>query len=847
MQKKSGKSDGNDADRAWHIAVIGVKGSGKTTLAAGLVASSREDFTVIPDDDTTRTYLGKVKSQLQDGRWPEETNKEKRPPKLLLSINQGQGRVRKIFTDEYKGELVLDDPEFINNIVGEPDGAIILFNPGMDILSNSQTRNKMVWKYAEIIRHLHAHGCRHVVFAVTASDRLGAQGDLAPKKDEIKAYEREITNYLDLVGDKSWWVRMNISVTGPLASQTTAKLGPNEENTASEPFKYLITCLNDDEARMKAAARMKKVLVRTALIGLVAGIALAGIIIYMRYAERQTFLSERQSLERNIAAAAEFVPSASSDLERARALKEDIEKRLRELSANKPQFPANLPLWVKTTNDWTSLKEKRTVDYLDKKIHADWHAFNDGAATCATESAVQEFAENLKSWKPGSPEAESGRNDLLAHFPDKAVTWRTQFLVRQLDNACKKADLLSRNVQNLLADSLSLPMTNGCSAEVYGKMKRNLFEARKRLLAAGVDFHAVKAWNPEDESMCPEEWETVSFKSGNDDARLATVLTAEEKAETKKGLAARRDAAKAAWYDKQAEYATAFLSKIRDLSASDACVEYGSFCSEHPKNPGLAKEKGNVRAALLSKVKEAFDGYWEHFIHEFVNRNRIYNTDGGQDQRVEEAERRFSEFKVLCELLKANGGQTLSDTPFYRFAVEAAPELRKGMREAFLRQLTITKCEIAFLSTKIETGTKLHTGVNVTIKLVNKSGTKMSEELIVEKKHYDYKSFCGADWNPCFEERRCVVFNAWMEPSFWVEIEDCCPVSNGCQSLGIVLEDFRPAPNQEADLFGCPFVFDYGGKKNSTELRLRVYGEISGQGFVDLYKKYFGREEEVDE
>ena len=198
-------------------------------------------------------------------------------------------------------------------------------------------------------------------------------------------------------------------------------------------------------------------------------------------------------------------------------------------------------------------------------------------------------------------------------------------------------------------------------------------------------------------------------------------------------------------------------------------------------------------------------------------------------------------------MLKANGSQTLSDTPFYRFAVEAAPELHKGMREAFLRQLTITKCEIAFHSTRIETGTKLHTGANVTIKLVNKSGTKKSEELVVEKRHYDYKAFSSGNWNPCFEERRCVVFNAWMEPSFWIEIEDCCPGSNGRQSRGIVLEDFRPAPNQEVDVFGCPFVFEYGGKKNSTDLRLRVYGELSGQGFVDLYKKYFGREEEVGE
>ena len=847
MQRKSGNSDGNDADRAWRIAVIGVKGSGKTTLAAGLIASSSEDFTVSPDDDTTRAYLGKVKSLLQDGKWPEETNKEKRPPKLLLSINQGQGRVRKIVTDEYMGELVFNDPEFINNIVGEPDGAIFLFNPGMDVLSDSQARNQMVLKYAKIIRHLHAHGCRHVVFAVTASDRLGAQGDLEPKKEEIEKCEREITNHLDSVGGKAWWIPMNISVTGRLASQQKAKLGSNEENTASEPFKYLITRLNDDEARMKAAARKKKVLVWAALIGLVAGLVLAGIIIYMRYAERQTFLSERQSLERNIAEAAAFVPSASSDLERARALKEDIEKRLRKLSADRPKFPDNLPLWEKTTNDWSSLKEKRTADYLVKKIHADWYAFNDGAATTATESAVREFAENLKSWKPGSPEEESGRDFLLARFPDKAVTWRTQYLVHQLDNACGKANLLSRDVQNLLADSLSVPMTNGCSAEVYGKMKQDLFDARKRLLAAGVEFHAAQAWDPEDDFKSPDEWGTASLTSGGAGMRLTTVLTADEEAELEARLAARRDAAKAAWYGKQAEYATAVLAKMRDQSASDACTEYGSFCSDHPKNPGLSKEKGNVRAAFLAKVKEAFDGYWEHFIHEFVDRNRIYNTDGGQDQRVEEAERRFSDFKELCTLLKANGSQTLSDTPFYQFAVKAAPELHKGMREAFLRQLTITKCEIAFHSTRIETGTKLHTGANVTIKLVNKSGTKKSEELVVEKRHYDYKAFSSGDWNPCFEERRCVVFNAWMEPSFWIEIEDCCPGSNGRQSRGIVLEDFRPAPNQEVDVFGCPFVFEYGGKKNSTDLRLRVYGELSGQGFVDLYKKYFGREEEVGE
>lgn len=250
----SRKSDGNN------LAIIGASGTGKTTLAVGLYATSTESFTVAPDGDETRKYLEIRKTSIEEGFWPAATN-ESENFDLRLRLH-ASGRQTDIVFREYMGERMERDPNYIREVIGTPKSAMILFNPGMPGLSKPETRNRMLGNLKVIAQHLKDNGCIAVAFVVTASDRLTS--DLAASREDFEAYASEVTNHLTNLGLD--WKRFDVTVSGQLDDQNKPKLARGENNTTHEPFLWLLK-------RIRACKRRRCILTAAAVFAAILGVS----------------------------------------------------------------------------------------------------------------------------------------------------------------------------------------------------------------------------------------------------------------------------------------------------------------------------------------------------------------------------------------------------------------------------------------------------------------------------------------------------------------------------------------------------------------------------------------------
>ena len=260
-----------NADRN-NLAIIGASGTGKTTLAVGLYATSTETFTVSPVGDETRKYLEIRKASIEEGFWPAATN-ESENFDLRLRLH-ATGNQTDIVFREYMGERMERDPNYIRAVIGTPKSAMILFNPGMPGLSKPETRNRMLGNLKVIAQHLKDNKCIAVAFVVTASDRLTS--DLAAFREDFEAYASEVTNHLTNLGID--WKRFEVTVSGQLDDQNKPKLARGDNNTTHEPFLWLLKRISDSNRRkciLTAAA------VIAAFLG-VSGVVFGGLLAHSR-------------------------------------------------------------------------------------------------------------------------------------------------------------------------------------------------------------------------------------------------------------------------------------------------------------------------------------------------------------------------------------------------------------------------------------------------------------------------------------------------------------------------------------------------------------------------------------
>lgn len=248
------------------LVLIGHTGAGKTVLVAGLYASQDKDFSV--DDPGSKTETGihaiNVRSIMEDGHWPAATSIGDITD-LKFKINY-KGRRESIAFPEYAGER-LNMEGFDKLILGKPDGAFILLNPGSELLQKTHDRIELLSKIKEYIQKLGTMEKKPpVALVITASDRL--ENDLKDFAPKFEKYVEELILSLDTHIGADNYKRFNVSVSGRLEDQNKPKLEPKG---IKDPFIWLIEQFD----HKTNVLRMRKILKYAAcLIALIIGAAL---------------------------------------------------------------------------------------------------------------------------------------------------------------------------------------------------------------------------------------------------------------------------------------------------------------------------------------------------------------------------------------------------------------------------------------------------------------------------------------------------------------------------------------------------------------------------------------------
>ena len=520
----SRKFDGNN------FAIIGASGTGKTTLAVGLYATSTESFTVAPAGDETRKYLEIRKTSIEEGFWPAATN-ESENFDLRLRLH-ASGRQTDIVFREYMGERMERDPNYIREVIGTPKSAIILFNPGMPGLSKPETRNRMLGNLKVIAQHLKVNGCIAVAFVVTASDRLTS--DLAEFCEVFEAYASEVTNYLTNLGLD--WKRFEVTVSGQLDDQNKPKLARGENNTTHEPFLWLLKRIRDSKRRRRL--RMFATVV-AAFIG-VSGALLGGLVVHSRQVltkAEKAFANTTNAL--NIAYAAhdeakvrttlEFLTTNSFDkvtaiLPSDQARRNELVKRVNEQS----------DLWrVRLLKmEFDSNKSKVNTKPLD--VQLEWFGG---------------FDKKLITLSPSSKDAVIERDMLTNDWDNSRIELETKCQTAHFRNvvdqerknlASAKPDAIIeplRKSKTLIADAVTYALVTN-RAELCNSL--GLIMARTNAIAKYVDS---KVRRPDDDKR-PDDTEKLRQSVSKD---LKTALTTEEFDDLSKIISERNDVALKAW------------------------------------------------------------------------------------------------------------------------------------------------------------------------------------------------------------------------------------------------------------------------------------------------------------
>lgn len=246
------------------ITIVGASQSGKTTLAAGLAKTSCDDFNVGFADNATRDYLQPRIAGISAGHWTEATSGEDRD--ICLNVNTPGGCSALISFKEYMGERIRD-ATYLEQIVGKPNGALILLSPGMESLRDPMQREELIGNLKGIIDHLKVNKCVAIAFVVTACDRL--KTDLKEFAPSFENYAGEVTNYLNTSG--MHWKRFDVTITGELQDQDKPSIAYGKDNTSRDPFVWIM----DRVVGKKRISMAKRFLGRTAAV--VAAALLLGI------------------------------------------------------------------------------------------------------------------------------------------------------------------------------------------------------------------------------------------------------------------------------------------------------------------------------------------------------------------------------------------------------------------------------------------------------------------------------------------------------------------------------------------------------------------------------------------
>lgn len=540
---KDNKSDRNN------LAIIGASGTGKTTLAVGLYATSTKTFTVSPDGDETLDYLEIRKTSIEEGFWPAATNEEKRILRLRL---HAAGKQADISFFEYMGERMERDPNYIREVIGTPKSAMILFNPGMPGLSKPETRNRMLGNLKVIAQHLKVNGCIAVAFVVTASDRLIS--DLAAFREDFEAYASEVTNHLTNLGLD--WKRFDVTVSGQLDDQNKPKLARGENNTTHEPFLWLLKRIRDSKRR-------KSLLTATAVFATflgVSGVVFGGLVVHSRQVlakAEKAFANTTNAL--NVAYAAhneakvrttlEFLTNSidkvTAILPSDQARRNELVKRVNEqsdlwrvrllgmeFSSNKSKVeinPSGVPLnWFEDFNKRLTLSSPVFGDAVDERdtLTNDWvNSRIELETKCQTEhyrTNIEDERKKLESYEPAklsecikkAKELIEDKDRIYIHVLNRVelcdrlglISARTNAIARYVDSKIGKPEDEKRpDDTEKLRQSVRKDLRNALTTEEFDNLSKIISER---------NYKACRAWDADHFPRRVTELETALKGTG---------------------------------------------------------------------------------------------------------------------------------------------------------------------------------------------------------------------------------------------------------------------------------------------------------------------------------------------
>ena len=605
------------------IAIIGATQSGKTTLAAGLAKTSSPEFTVGFANQATSDYFQPRIAGIAAGHWPEGNIGEDKD--LGLKINTPGGRSAMISFKEYMGER-MNDENYLEHIVGKPNGALILLSPGMGLLTDPMKREKLIGNLKGIVDYLKSNKCVAIAFVVTACDRL--KTDLKDFAEEFGNYAAEVTNYLNTSGMD--WKRFDVTITGELADQQKPSIAVGDKNTAREPFVWIMDRVAGRK-HMTAAKRACGALGILAIAGLAVFGAIRGGRYYSEWSELKVF-------EKTVAEIENKIESATKD-ESESGLKSATDELAERIKTNKARPCRFLCCETRRTNDlakWSKTYDDARVRYfsvsMDKR--------KEGLKTRGAEDECANFGKWLAEFAPTDlakktaltnrwaqlrPKIREGYDvecgnkysqeleefkqkekseELLTSvrkFKDEVSKWKTEFVPSQniRTNVLCGADELIQRIE----DELDFRVGSGLKNQI-DDMAKNA---------------ATKATVDEFEQL---RQNIVGWGPYTDKGER-------RKCEIRKNLEENKPRWEQAYLDNCCTTnAEAIVRKIRGLNPNDSSLHSDDICNTLKTAYGFTNEwkkaSANVLSVATNKICEARSKFLSGFQSSFANKWNIY-------------------------------------------------------------------------------------------------------------------------------------------------------------------------------------------------------------------------------
>lgn len=629
---------------------VGHTGAGKTVIAAGIYSTfSREKgLSVEAADEPTAQLANNFKTIIETGSWPPATIGA--PQKLHFRIAHGRDSAELHF-DEYMGERVKNPETFVRDILHEPDGVLLLMNPGSvqfqmkkDGTDTPQElalrRNESQSNLKSIIDYLFKLPKRpSIALVITASDRL--KTDLRDFAPEFSRYVEEIEVALD-ARDKKWWRRFDISVCGELEDQTKPHLNPQG---IAEPFLWLLNRHNLRE-RNSFLAKCAKI---------TAGTLCAAALVSAAWWCVDTYRANAPERELRFCLAAALGKNKTEDLN---ALKEQLvavrrkfceagnhiaENRGERIASCSEEctpfflFPGRRRVFSENIREVEVAIDDAQANYIEQLLK--------DALEDATESKCRAVRDAAASWSPLQPDIEPRRSELTDRIKNEIPPARFDYDVKALLKKINFVDAKDlTKTTGVLAEWKAFDGAEylGVDAEHVSEQKNILKDAVKKKTFAGLDLRLDelrKAWMKSDAppsdgyTKAVKEWLTKTKEHLPDELVLE-----QGKREGDSIVRLKSD-----WKKYCEDVTNKFISEMNGRDVFDMLNELKTWYLEHSGNPYVENAGAFVLGKVKGELSEMF-GKWENTKEEY--------------QRLKE----------LCNAVRASPSETINKSKFCNFA-----------------------------------------------------------------------------------------------------------------------------------------------------------------------------------